>query len=427
MEEGKAKCRYYRAWPLLLFSLLCYFMTGTVSSIMNVSVGILEAERGWSATLLTASLSIASLVNVATGFIAGRMSSKGSAKRACWIWGILYCIGILLMGFSTNVGLFVVAMVAANAASSAWGYNTVPVLITNWFPTKKGTVQGFTSMGILLGSFSTVMYTQTYRLFGSEWATVPFAMVAGLTLLVMAFGVRDCPEQAGLAPDTMERIERREDFDPTRTEAHVSASGAEAGQTEPPARETARRFIRDPKFLAMTAVLGIQLVFSGGIMVQVVPRLMEVGFSLDEATAALIVSSVCACVGSFLFGVIGDRYGVNKGVKLSFAVGVVAALMNLTGVRPVVYASLVLIGIVVGCADNWPVNVCAELYGREGFSESFGVMQPAIQLIGAIGPAAFALAANATGSYDASYVMAAVMMALGLVAFSKLAKRNVLE
>ena len=85
MEEEKVRYRYHRAWPLLLFSLLCYFMTGTVSSIMNVSVGIMEAERGWNATLLTASLSIASLVNVVTGFVAGRMSSKGSAKRACWI------------------------------------------------------------------------------------------------------------------------------------------------------------------------------------------------------------------------------------------------------------------------------------------------------------------------------------------------------
>lgn len=423
MEEGKARYRYYRAWPLLLFSLLCYFMTGTVSSIMNVSVGIMEAEHGWNATLLTASMSIASLVNVVTGFVAGRMSSKGSAKRACLVWGVLYCVGILLMGVSSSAGLFVVAMVAANAASSAWGYNTVPVLITNWFPTKKGSVQGFTSMGILLGSFSTVLYTQTYRVLGSQWATVPFAVIAGVTLLVMALGVTDCPEQSGLAPDTMDRIAVQPEFDPSRAKPGAASGSGEGEKGKLPSSEAARGFLRDPKFLAMTAILGIQLVFSGGIMVQVVPRLVEVGFSLDEATAVLIISSVCACVGSFAFGVIGDKYGVDRGVRLSFAVGLVAALMNLTGQRVVVFASLVLIGIVVGCADNWPVNVCAELYGREGFSASFGVMQPVIQLVGAVGPAAFALVANATGSYDASFVMAAVMMGVGLVAYSALMRK----
>lgn len=302
------------------------------------------------------------------------------------------------------------------------GYNTVPVLITNWFPTKKGSVQGFTSMGILLGSFSTVLYTQTYRVLGSQWATVPFAVIAGVTLLVMALGVTDCPEQSGLAPDTMDRVAVQPEFDPSRLSRGEATSG-DSGEGEKgklPSKEAARGFLRDPKFLAMTAILGIQLVFSGGIMVQVVPRLVEVGFSLDEATAVLIISSVCACVGSFAFGVIGDKYGVDRGVRLSFAVGLVAALMNLTGQRVVVFASLVLIGIVVGCADNWPVNVCAELYGRERFSASFGVMQPVIQLVGAVGPAAFALVANATGSYDASFVMAAVMMGVGLVAYSAL-------
>ena len=333
MEEGKARYRYHRAWPLLLFSLLCYFMTGTVSSIMNVSVGVVAAEHGWNATLLTASMSIASLVNVVTGFVAGRMSSRGSARRACLVWGVLYCVGILLMGVSSSAGLFVVAMVAANAASSAWGYNTVPVLITNWFPTKKGSVQGFTSMGNLLGSFSTVLYTQTYRVLGSQWATVPFAVIAGVTLLVMALGVTDCPEQSGLAPDTMDRVAVQPEFDPSRLSRGEATSG-DSGEGEKgklPSREAARGFLRDPKFLAMTAILGIQLVFSGGIMVQVVPRLVEVGFSLDEATAVLIISSVCACVGSFAFGIIGDKYGVDRGVKLSFAVGLVAALMNLTG------------------------------------------------------------------------------------------------
>lgn len=420
--SAEKSAHYLRAWPLLTFSLLCYFMTGTVSSILNVSTGILEAERGWSATLLAAAMSIASLVNVVTGFVAGRMSSKGSAKKACWFWGILYCAGVLLMGASQSVGVFVVAMVAANAASSAWGYNTVPVLITNWFPTKKGSVQGFVSMGILLGSFSTILYTATYRLLGSELATIPFVIISGVALLIMAFGVTDCPEQMGLEPDTMERIEPVPDFDPTKAAVAAGETG-EDGPVSGANKVQMRRYLRNPRFMAMCVILGLQLVFSGGIMVQAVPRLMEVGFSVDESSLILIACSLCACVGSFLFGVVGDKWGDDIGVKLSFACGAVAAAMNLSSSQPVVLLSFVLIGIVVGCADNWPVNVCAEYFGREGFSASFGLMFPVIQLVGAAGPAAFALVANVTGSYDASYVGAAVMMTVGFVAYAALSRR----
>lgn len=412
----RIKYHYGRALPLIVFATLAYFMTGTVSSIMNVSVNILQAKRGWNATILTASMSIASLANVVLGFVAGRMAMRGSAKKACAIWGALYCVGIVAMGFSDTAGAFIVAMVVANAASSAWGYNTVPVIITNWFPTKKGTVQGFASMGILFGSFSTLIYNITYNRFGLQFATMPFAIIAGVALLLMMVAVTDAPEQSGFVPDTMERIPPRRDFDPTKHTVPTSNL-----IDEPlPDRTVAHLYLRNPKLILMTVVLGFQLIFAGGIMVQVVPRLLEVGFSMDEATTALIVASLCAAAGSFFFGVIGDRFGADLGVKLSFAVGAVAATLNLLGNPYAVYASLILIGIVVGVADNWPVNIFAELFGREGFSEVFGVMNPLIQLIGAAGPACFALIANATGSYDASYAAAAVMMAVGLMAYSAL-------
>ena len=51
-----------------------------------------------------------------------------------------------------------------------------------------------------------------------------------------------------------------------------------------------------------------------------------------------------------------------------------------------------------------------------------GVIQPIIQLVGAAGPAFFALVAGATGSYKIPYICGAVVMAIGLIAFVTLAK-----
>lgn len=416
VAQNKKRYHYPRAWSLLAYSFICYFLTGTVSSIVNVATTFLSADRGWDAGLIAASMSIASLVNVVTGFIAGRATTGHSAKRLCFVWGAFYIAGIVCMGPAPTLGVFIVSLVVANAASSAWGYNTVPVIITNWFPTKKGSVQGFVSMGILLGSFSTFLFSWAYQNFGMVFSTVPFALIAAVALVLLAFGVSDAPEQRGLAPDTMERIPVKADFDPTRQ--------SEVDSDDMLARSATRTYLHDPRFLAMGAVLGLQLVYAGGVMVQVVPRLMEQGFTLDEAMLALVISSVCAAVGSFAFGVVGDRFGVNSGVRISFIVGAIAMLVNLTGVRPLVYLSLILIGMVVGCADNWPVGVCAELYGREGFSASFGVMLPLVQLIGAVGPALIALIASVSGSYDASYAFCAVMMLAGLVVYELIVRHG---
>lgn len=404
-----------------MFSVLAYFITSTVASSMNIAAVYLEQVRGWDSVLITSALSLASLGNVVAGFIAGRACEKASAKRLCFAWGIAYILGLALMGFSKQFSLFVVSMVVANAASSALGYNTVPVLLANWFPTKKGTVQGFVSMGIPLGAgFASIVYNFGFNALGADGSFVPFMAIAAAALLLLGLGVRDTPEQAGFEPDT---LERREPCSSQSAAAHGDGVSAD----EPiDTKGLASRLLRNPRFMALSLVLGIQLVYSGGLMVQLAPRLLELGYTMDEAINAMLASALFACAGSFICGVIGDKFGSRVGAILSFATGIVAILLNLSGNPVCVFASLALIGVVVGGADNWPVNICAEYFGREGFASSFGLMLPIIQLVGSIGPGFFALISGATGSYVVSYIAGAALMAAGLVAFVLLTRNGML-
>ena len=414
MANQTARSHYLRAWPLLVFSVLCYFITSTVASSMNIAAVLLEQTRGWDGVLITSMISVASVGNVVAGFIAGRACSKVSAKRLCVLWGVLYIAGLALMGISKEFALFSVSMVVANAASSALGYNTVPVLLANWFPTKKGTVQGFVSMGIPLGAgFASIVYNIGFNALGVDGAFVPFMVIAAIALALLAFGLSDTPEERGLVPDTLERCE------PHKVDR--SQAGEAVGD-----KNLASQLLRNPRFILLSLVLGIQLIFSGGLMVQLAPRLIELGYTMDEALGAMLASALFACAGSFICGVIGDKFGSRVGAILSFVLGIVAIALNLSGNSACVFASLALIGVVVGGADNWPVNICAEYFGREGFASSFGLMLPIIQLVGAIGPSFFALISGATGSYVVSYIAGAALMAAGLVAFLALTRNGML-
>lgn len=414
MANQTARSHYLRAWPLLVFSVLCYFITSTVASSMNIAAVLLEQARGWDGVLITSMISVASVGNVVAGFVAGRACSKVSAKRLCVLWGVLYIAGLALMGISKEFALFSVSMVVANAASSALGYNTVPVLLANWFPTKKGTVQGFVSMGIPLGAgFASIVYNIGFNALGVDGAFVPFMVIAAIALALLAFGISDTPEERGLVPDTLERCE------PHKVDR--SQAGEAVGD-----KNLASQLLRNPRFILLSLVLGIQLIFSGGLMVQLAPRLIELGYTMDEALGAMLASALFACAGSFICGVIGDKFGSRVGAILSFVLGIVAIALNLSGNSACVFASLALIGVVVGGADNWPVNICAEYFGREGFASSFGLMLPIIQLVGAIGPSFFALISGATGSYVVSYIAGAALMAAGLVAFLALTRNGML-
>lgn len=409
--------RYWRALPLIIYSLMCYFMTGVVSGIINVAAVLYEHDRGWDATLLTSAVSVAALLNVVAGYIAGRMMARRSAKPMCVIWGVLFIIGVLVMGVSAHIGTFLVAMCVTNAASSAWGYNTVPVFITRWFPTKKGTVQGFASMGILLGSVTSMVYTWAYRTFGPAFATVPFALFGLVALMILMVCISDWPEQKGLMPDTMERCEPIES--PSDSMGASMDGNADLGRKAPAASEV-KRFLSHPVFVLLTVVLGIQLVYAGGIMVQLVPRLIEAGFTLDESALIMMLASLLACVGSFAAGVIGDRFGAKVGVCVTFAVGAAGVVLNLVPNNIMVILGVVCIGCVVGSADNWPVTICAELFDRSTFPQVFGGMFPTIQLVGALGPALVAQVARLFGGYHVAYVLLAVLMVVGAVSFPPL-------
>lgn len=393
------------ALPLMAFAVASYFITSTVASSMNVAAGALEGAYGWDAVFITSSISIASVFNVVLGYIAGRACSRFSPKMVCFAWGVLYIAGVAGMCVSKEFSIFVLTMIVANAAASAWGYNTVPVLITNWFPTRKGAVQGLVSMGIPLGAgLASIVYSWGLDTWGIDAAFLPFIIIAGVALLLLGLFISDMPESRGMLPDTLVPCARRR-----MKSASLSTSDAR--------REPATTYLKDIKFVALSAVLGIQLLYSGGLMVQIVPRLLELGYSVDEATVAMLVSAGFACVGSIVCGAIGDRFGYRVGVVISFVVGIVAIVLNLVGGTACVLASLALIGVVTGSADNWPVSICAERYGREGFNGAFGVMLPIIQLVGALGPAFFALIAGSAGSYAISYTAGAVLMAVGLVLF----------
>ena len=406
MEETTAtRSHYLRAWPLLLFCVMAYFITATVSSSMNIAAGILEEARGWSSVLITSMISVASVGNVVMGFIAGRLCSKHSPKILCFVWAALYLVGLVLLGISKEFAIFSVAMVVANAAASAWGFNTVPVFVANWFPTKKGAIQGFVSMGIPLGAgFSSMAYNFGMQRFGIDGAFIPFMVIAAVALVLLGVFVTVTPEEHGLVPDTMDRCEKNVPI----------LSVPEGGKDN---TALTGRLLHDRRFMALSVILGIQLLYSGGLMVQIAPRLFELGYSMDEAINAMLVSALFACVGSWIAGVVGDRIGSRAGTAITYGIGIIGILLNLTGTGFGVYASLAFIGAVTGAASNWPVTICADLFGREGFTGSFGLMQPVIQLVGAIGPSFFALISGATGSYFVSYVAGAALMLVGLVAF----------
>jgi MFS transporter, OFA family, oxalate/formate antiporter len=155
--------------------------------------------------------------------------------------------------------------------------------------------------------------------------------------------------------------------------------------------------------------------------VQLYPRLLEIGFNGATASMMMLASGLLALPGSYFCGVLDSKIGARKAAYSSYIFGILAMVLNLTGNEICVWISLVCIGIVVGGAANWPASLCIEEFG-ESFANGYGIVQPMIQTVGAIGPAFFAAFYGFTGSYKIPYICGAVLMLVGMIGFKLFAK-----
>lgn len=403
--ETKVKKGYGKGWALILYGFLAYFTATAVGSAMNAASGTLSELRGWNAAMLTSFISLGAIANVVAGFVFGKLSTKTSAKKLSIICGIIWIAGVVGMGVTTNLWLFAVCLIVANGISCALGYQLAPVMIVRWFPKRKGIIMGIVTMGIpLCSGVATMMYQAGYAAMGSLGGFVPFIAVFVVALIILVIFLTDNPAEKGFVPDNGMHIE-----------------GEEEKGFNKESIWTTKKLLATPQVWIHGVTLGLQLLFASGLMVQLFPRLLEIGFDPATAGMMMLASGLLALPGSYLCGVLDSKIGARKAAYTSYVFGILAMVLNLTGNTVCVWLSLVCIGMVVGGAANWPASLCIEEFG-DSFANGYGIIQPMIQTVGAVGPAFFAIFYGMTGSYRIPYICGAVLMLVGLIAFALLAK-----
>jgi MFS family permease len=365
--EKLVKRGYGRGWLVILYSFLAYFTATSVGSAMNAASGTLAELRGWNPAFLFSLISLGSLANIAADALFGRLAIKRSAKRLSILCIIIWGASTALLGATDQLWIFACCLIIANGISNGLGYQLSPVIIAKWFPTRKGVVMGLVTIGIpLCAGLATNMYLWGYGYLGSVGGFLPFVAVAVLALLVLLTFVSDNPADKGFEPDNGVKLE-------VKADAKINKESI----------WTTSKLLKTPQVWIHGITLGTQMLFASGLMVQLFPRLLEIGYNPQQAGMMMIASGLFACVGSYICGVIDSKVGARKAACTTYVFGAVAMVANLTATNIGVWISLIFIGMVVGGAANWPASLCIEEFGGS-FANGYGVIQPIIQTVGAI-------------------------------------------
>ena len=390
-------------WFLLIFGLLMFFSNGGFFADGTNIIAPAVAERlNVDRSVILTMNSIAGVVGVLVAVIAGQINQRIGPRMVAAGCLILAGLGHIAACNSVNVPMYLVAMCCVGGGLSAGGFVGVGTLVAMWFPKKQGQAMSVVAMGSNFGTMVFVpLITVLEASVGIAVSSVICGTVAAVVGVIGAVLLRNTPTERGLYPDNVTEAEFKANYSTTPPEA--SDGGWTVG-----------KLLRTKETWLCVLSTGLLMLVQMGIMTQLVARNQEVGMDLGMATGVMSAIAVIGVIGSVIIGRIVFKLGVKKAGVMTAVLYVVALLCNISGVMPLVWVSLVIIGFLGAAAPNLMNSIPGSVFGRVGYAKVNSVVFPLTSIIYMCNFAVNGVVQGMFHSISAVYIVFAVLALISL-------------
>jgi len=346
-------------------------------------------------TEVSGSYALFYIVSSTLGILTGRLNDKYGPRLMLMISVIVISLGCALMSNINSLWqLYVVyGVIIAVGAAFAW----VPVIATvcHWFVKKRGMALGITKAVTGIGMLIMPPLSQ-FLIIKLGWR-ISYLILAGLIFVISLPASRFTrldPSEKGLYPDNMKgtikntgndkRISNIRDF-------------------------TIKQALRTKQFWLLFA-LGAISALPFGIWVHL--KAYMIGFGISEMTTATIIgiSGAAYVVGVLVISNLSDRIGRKKPLIISLLVMGLMMLWLMRAREPwEFYVFTVIIGFSWGGLGLFSA-IIADWFGLKFLGSIYGMLDASWGIGAGISPLLAAYIFDATGSYQLSIIMGAVVI-----------------
>ncbi|MGY1810984.1 MFS transporter [Blastococcus sp. SYSU D00669] len=377
-------------------------------------LGLSIAPGSWFSYVLSFSVIVQVLVLPLTGAVADRTGRKREMLAGFAFLGALATTGLFFAGdgrWLLGAVLFVLANVSFGAAT---------VVYYSWLPDLAGPDErdAVSSRGWAFG------YVGGALLLAIHLGLVLSAESLGLTT---GEAVRICLATAGLwwggfTVFTVSRLRNR----PVRDPAAVrSRSGF---------RQLAAT-LREMRAFPLTLwFLGAYLLFNDGVQTVIslsaTYAVEELDLEQDVLTGAILMVQVVAIFGALGLGRLAGRYGAKRvvlGALVAWIGVLLAAFFLQAGAVGQFYALAAVIGLVQGGTQALSRSLFSQLIPAGKEAEYYGFYEISDRGTSWLGPLAFGLTYQLTGSYRLAIVSLVIFFVAGFIALAALPMRRAVE
>lgn len=402
-------------------------------------VVLLQADLGWSRTMLSAGFAMARSESAVLGPIQGALLDRFGPRAIMRIGVVLFGAGFLLLSIMQTPWHFFVAVFVIAVGSSFAGFISVTVAVVNWFRRRRSTALGFASSGFALGGLIVPLLVLALETFG--WRATAFG--SGLLLLTAGPAivqvVRHRPAELGLQVDGFvdpvdaepvagegpDRVAGGSEDAPPGEGGTADATADPTGRSAPDGGGdaevafTARQAMRTTAFWYVSIAHALAVFFASALMVHLIPHLTgELGYSLELAGLVVALLTIMQFIGMSLGGAVGDFVDKRLLSVVTMVMHGSAALLLTVAVTPVlVIVFAVVHGLAWGVRSPLVQAWRADLFGSASYGAIIGFSSLVVMLGAASGPIMAGIMYDALGDYTSALQVLAACCGVGAVLF----------
>lgn len=396
-----------RGWLLIIAGMLCLFMAGTgKNDALNVIIPKFNEIFGWSVTRMSLVGTIGGYIAAVCMFFIATIIEKVGVKKIVVTCGFLMVIGICGYNFVNSFTAYVICVMLVLFGEVGLGPFGVPMLVQNWFPTKKGLAMGWVTVGNNLGSiFINWLLVGSWAAFGLKGGFFPWAAIGLVGVLLIAFFIKEYPEQHGLRPDN--------DTSMSREEAdRLLKAGLEYAKTSP---WTMKKLFKTPQTWKIAIGVGFLGMGGIGVITMMVPCFISKGFSDTTAMFMMSAAAVAAIPCSIGLGVIDSKFGTKKAALAIIVFAFCSLCFMALPVKWTVWVGAVGGAAMMGCTNNILASLTSSVFGRYDFQKAFPTLYPVFCIIQSSGLAIVGTLSDISGGFTVPYLVLAGANLVGFI------------
>lgn len=400
--------RLGKGWNLMIFAILAMLVTNAgVNDGLNVALPEISKGSGLNYELCLSMGTVAGFVGVAMMMIIAKFRDRFGGRRVSAALFVIFGLTYIFMFLRpANIVMYAIAQCIMVSCGQGCFYLCTGPMQSNWFPKKRGIVNGISTIGANIGTAILAPLMTFLLTLGNYKHSFAIFGAAAIALGIFAwFKLYDDPIDAGMYPDNVTKEEYERDYkDLSDKETYVSDW-------------TMGKIISCKEAWLAAIVPGFITLGLLGIITQFVQRNTSLGLSTTVAVSAMTVAGLVGIIGSYTIGYLDTKLGTKKACIIYCAIFALGILFNLLAEiwLPFVYVSIAIVGFSLGGSTNMSLSFPASIFGVLDYPKVNGFIFPVNYCIGCLNFVVNAVVMKMTGSLTKAYIVYMCLFLINIV------------